>query len=58
MKSPRNTVIAKHCEILVRGLAAVGIIALIDEVTGYEKVKDKDTLQKFLNKFLLFRLYF
>jgi hypothetical protein len=28
--------IAKRCEILVRGLARVGIIALIDEATGYQ----------------------
>lgn len=29
--------IAMQCEILVRGFARVGIIALIDEVTGYQR---------------------
>lgn len=28
--------IAKQCEILVRGFARVGIIALVDEATGYQ----------------------
>lgn len=29
---------AQHAEILMRALAQTGIVALIDEVTGYEKV--------------------
>jgi hypothetical protein len=29
--------IADRCEILVRGFARVGIIALVDEVTGYQR---------------------
>jgi hypothetical protein len=29
--------IAKRCELLVRGLARVGIIALVDEATGYQR---------------------
>jgi len=39
-------------EILIRSLSRVGIIALVDEVTGYEKEKEKDALQKFLDTFL------
>ena len=41
-------------EILLQGLSKVGIIALIDEVTGFQFEKDraKDTLQRFLQKFL------
>src|SRR5262249_50378000 len=31
--------IASKCEMLVRGLAEVGIIALVDEATGYQEVR-------------------
>ncbi|WP_312462875.1 P63C domain-containing protein [Comamonas sp.] len=44
--------IAAQCEILVRGFARVGIIALVDEVTGYEKDRAKDSLAKILEAFV------
>ncbi|WP_349335386.1 P63C domain-containing protein [Delftia sp. DS1230] len=44
--------IAIQCEILVRGFARVGIIALIDEATGYEKDRAKDSLAKILEAFV------
>lgn len=44
--------IAEQCEILVRGFARVGIIALIDEATGYQDVRDRQALQEILDKFL------
>lgn len=44
--------IAETCELLMRGFARVGIVALIDEATGYERVRDKDELQKFLALYL------
>jgi hypothetical protein len=44
--------IAERCEILMRGFAKVGIIALIDEATGYQEVRDKQALQQMLDKFL------
>ena len=52
--SPRQAIIATQCEILMRAFARVGIIALVDEATGYDKAKEKakDELQKFLNQFL------
>ena len=34
--------IAKACEILMRGLATVGIIALVDEATGYQDSRARD----------------
>lgn len=40
-------------EIILRAVARVGIIALIDEATGYQEIRDKDTLQKILDKYLL-----
>jgi hypothetical protein len=44
--------IAKQCEILVRALSKVGIIALVDEATGYQEVRDRRALQEILDKFL------
>ena len=44
--------IAIQCEILVRGFARVGIIALVDEATGYQDTRAKDALAKILEKYL------
>jgi len=44
--------IAQKCKILLRGFATVGIIALVDEATGYQEVRDRLALQKILDKFL------
>lgn len=49
--SPRQKIIAEQCEILVRSFAKVGIIALIDEATGYQAVREK-TLQEILRLFI------
>lgn len=39
-------------DILMRSLAKVGIIALIDEATGYQVERDRDELQKILSKYI------
>lgn len=44
--------IADQCEILVRGFARVGIIALVDEATGYQRERAKDALAKILEAFV------
>lgn len=44
--------IVNRCKILIRGFATVGIIALIDEATGYQEVRDRLALQKILDKYL------
>ena len=44
--------IAKHCEILVRGLARVGIIALVDEATGYQRDRAANALARILEAFI------
>lgn len=44
--------IAAQCEILVRGFARVGIIALVDEATGYQKDRAKDALAQILEAFV------
>jgi hypothetical protein len=43
---------AQKAEILVRSLAKVGIIALVDEATGYQDVRSKDALAKILEAFV------
>lgn len=43
---------AKKAEILMRGLARVGIVALIDEATGYQKDRARDELAKILEAFV------
>lgn len=50
--SPRQKIIADQCEILIRGFARVGIIALIDEATGYQYDRERFELQKILNAYV------
>lgn len=50
--APQQLHIAKQCEILVRGFARVGIIALVDEATGYQRDRAKDALAKILEAFI------
>lgn len=49
---PQQAHIAVQCEILVRGFARVGIIALIDEATGYERDRVAGSLAKILEAFI------
>jgi hypothetical protein len=44
--------IVKAADILMRGLAEVGIIALVDEATGYQKDREKNALAKILESFV------
>jgi len=50
--SPRYKEIADRCEILVRGFARVGIIALVDEATGYQAERARNALHEILEKFI------
>lgn len=50
--SPRQTIIANQCEILLGAFSKVGIIALIDEATGYQYERERDELQNQLRKIL------
>jgi hypothetical protein len=40
------------CDVVMRGLARVGIVALVDEATGYQEVRDRKALQLILDAFL------
>lgn len=44
--------IAHACEIMMRAFAKVGLIALIDESTGYQEVRERNELQKILDKYI------
>jgi len=44
--------IAAAAYILIRGLANVGIIALVDEATGYQELRDRYALQAILDRYL------
>ena len=50
--SQQQAHIADQCEILVRGFARVGIIALVDEATGYQRDRAKDALARILEAFV------
>lgn len=43
---------AERCRILQNGLAQVGIIALIDEATGYQDIRTKRALAEILEQYL------
>lgn len=43
---------AQKAEMLMRSLAKVGIIALVDEATGYQEIRDRKALQAILDAYL------
>jgi len=49
---PSQQHIAERAEILIRGLATVGIIALIDEATGYQQLREERALATILERFI------
>ena len=44
--------IAERCDLLVRALAKVGIIALVDEATGYQRIRAERALATILEKWI------
>lgn len=44
--------VAARAEMIMRGLAHVGITALVDEATGYQDVRDRQALQAILDQYL------
>lgn len=49
---PNQQAAAQAAEVLVRGLARVGIIALVDEATGYQESRARHELQKILEAYV------
>lgn len=52
MKIDSHKRVAKQCLILTKSFARVGVIALIDEATGYQELRGKRALADFLEKFI------
>lgn len=44
--------IAHACDILIRGLAHTGIVALVDEATGFQYERSRSALETILEKFI------
>jgi hypothetical protein len=42
--------IIESCDILLRALAGVAIVALVDEASGYQEIRPRDALQSYLEK--------
>jgi hypothetical protein len=45
-------IVGKKADILVRALASVGILALVDEATGYQYDRARHALEEILDKFI------
>jgi len=52
LKTTQELRYAKHADILIRGFAKVGIIALIDEATGYQDIRARNELSKILEAYI------
>jgi hypothetical protein len=50
--APNQRDVAAAADILVRGLARVGIVALVDEATGYQDARARDALAKILEAYV------
>lgn len=49
---PSQMHVARQADILMRGLASIGIVALVDEATGYQRDRATDALSKILEAFI------
>lgn len=47
-----NNVIVRNADIIIRSVAKVGIIALVDEATGYQYERENDELQRILKAYI------
>lgn len=50
--APSQYHIADRCKLLIRAYATVGLIALVDEATGYQEVRARNELERILAKYL------
>ena len=48
----RQKAIVERAMILIRGLATVGVIALVDEATGYQRIREERALATILEQFI------
>ncbi|BCH11915.1 hypothetical protein MesoLj131c_61730 [Mesorhizobium sp. 131-3-5] len=52
MLQKQQMTIAQQCELIMRGLARVGIVALVDEATGFQEVRKRNALHKILEAYI------
>jgi len=52
LRGKRQVIAAANADILSRGLAEVGITALVDEATGFQDARARDALAKILERFI------
>jgi len=52
LKTEQEQRYAKYCGVLIRSFAKIGIVALVDEVTGYQKDRDEDELNRILEAYI------
>lgn len=52
LTSPQQLEVAEKAYILLRAFATVGIIALVDEATGYQELRDRKALQEILKQYI------
>lgn len=50
--APQQKRFALQCEALLSDLARRGIIALVDEATGYDRIKTRESIEQILEKFV------
>lgn len=50
--SPSQESLANQAEIIVRSIAKVGMVALVDEATGYQYDRSRNALEKILEEFI------
>jgi len=50
--TPKQEEYARTAQVIISSVAKVGIIGLIDEVTGYQHQREKDELQKILQAYI------
>lgn len=49
LRTARQSIIAAQAETILRGLAKTGIVALIDEATGYQNLRPADSLRSYFD---------
>lgn len=49
---PTQKHIAKACKVVIMALATVGIVALVDEATGYQNIRARHALEEILERFI------
>lgn len=52
LRSEQEIRYAEYAENLIRGFARIGIVALVDEATGYQAVREKKALETIINKYI------